>query len=103
MHELLVLDPGDNIGVATRPLPQGHVVSLGGQNIVLARATPTGHKVAVRAIAPGERVVKYGVPIGSATTTILPGDYVHTHNLKSDYIPTWTLDQGHRFIDGAST
>jgi hypothetical protein len=33
-------------------------------------------------------VVKYGAPIGSATRDIGPGEYVHTHNVKSDYLPT---------------
>jgi hypothetical protein len=33
-------------------------------------------------------VIKYGAPIGSATRDIAPGEYVHTHNLKSDYLPT---------------
>ena len=37
----------------------------------------------------GERIVKYGAPIGSARGDIAPGAYVHTHNLASDYIPTW--------------
>ena len=46
---------------------------------------------AMRAIAAGERIVKYNCPIGSATAPIAPGDYVHTHNVASDYLPTYTL------------
>ena len=42
-----------------------------------------------RPIAAGEKVFKYGAPIGSATQPIAPGDYVHTRNLKSDYLPTY--------------
>ncbi len=44
---------------------------------------PAGHKIAVRPIEPGEPVVKYGFPIGAATTAIAPGAWVHTHNLKT--------------------
>ncbi|MCP8939600.1 UxaA family hydrolase [Alsobacter sp. SYSU M60028] len=89
---LLVLDPGDNIAVATRDLAAGESVRAGDIALTLERATATGHKVAVRPIRAGEKVVKFRVPIGSATRDIRPGDYVHLHNLKSDYIATYTLD-----------
>lgn len=97
---LLLLHPADNVAMATCDLPAGRRIRIGTTTVVLERATPTGHKVAVRPIAAGERIVKYAVPIGSATRDIAPGDYVHTHNLKSDYIPTYTLDTGHRFEEG---
>ena len=51
-----------------------------------------GHKVAVRDIAAGEKVLKFGCPIGSATRPILAGQHVHVHNLRSDYLPTFTLE-----------
>ena len=44
---------------------------------------PAGHKFALRAIAEGEYVVKYGEIIGKATQTIAEGEWVHTHNVKS--------------------
>jgi len=65
---------------------------------VLARAVEVGHKFAIRRIAKGERVVKYGAPIGVATQDIAPGEYVHLHNVTSDYIPTYTFDAGHEFL-----
>lgn len=43
-----------------------------------------GHKYALRAIAAGENVIKYGMPIGHATCAIAPGEHVHTHNLKTN-------------------
>jgi hypothetical protein len=46
---------------------------------------PRGHKIARRAIAVGEKVVKYGAPIGLATQPIQPGQHVHLHNVKSAY------------------
>ncbi len=42
---------------------------------------PAGHKVALRDIAQGELVHKYGQPIGKATQQIKCGDLVHSHNL----------------------
>ena len=43
-----------------------------------------GHKYAIRPIAPGENVIKYGMPIGHAKVQIDPGEHVHTHNLASN-------------------
>jgi hypothetical protein len=54
--------------------------------------------VAARDIAAGEKIIKYGVPIGSATRDIGAGEHVHTHNVQSDYIPTYLReDQGRLF------
>ena len=44
-------------------------------------------------IAKGEIIVKYSCPIGTATAAIAPGDYVHTHNVESNYLPTYTLPE----------
>ena len=42
-----------------------------------------GHKYALRDIAAGEPVIKYGNPIGIATAPIKKGEHVHTHNVKT--------------------
>jgi hypothetical protein len=83
----------DNVAVALRPLRAGETVLLGDIPIRIERDTAVGHKIAARPIAAGERIVKYNCPIGSATVAIAPGDYVHTHNVASDYLPTYTLPQ----------
>ena len=44
---------------------------------------PYGHKVALTAIHIGEEIIKYGEAIGVATQEIVPGDYVHAHNMDS--------------------
>ena len=43
-----------------------------------------GHKYAIRPIAEGEDVMKYGMPIGHATRAIAPGEHVHSHNLATN-------------------
>jgi len=88
----LQLSPDDNVGVATRTLEAGQSIVVEGRPVTLPERIPTGHKVAIRPIAAGEKVKKYGAPIGSATCAIGPGEYVHTHNLQSDYLPTYTRD-----------
>lgn len=88
-RRILVLSPEDNVAVACSDLAAGESVVIDGQDVTIERDIPTGHKLARRAIAAGDTVLKYGAPIGSARAAIPPGCYVHTHNLKSDYIPTW--------------
>lgn len=97
---LLRLDAGDNVAVATRNLEAGEPVVFDGATLAMERRVPTGHKVATRAIAAGERIVKYRVPIGSAIVAIAAGQYVHTHNMKSDYIATFTFEKGKQFEEG---
>ncbi len=86
---LLQLSPGDNICAARATIQAGETIQIDGRAVTVSQEIPTGHKIAVRPIAAGEKVLKYGAPIGSATRAIRPGDYVHTHNLKSDYLPTY--------------
>jgi altronate dehydratase small subunit len=101
MNPLLRLAETDPVAVATRDIAAGEQVRVGDAAIAVAAAVPLGHKVALRRIAAGERVEKYRVPIGTATADIAPGEIVHTHNLRSDYIPTYTLESGHRFGEEA--
>ena len=88
---LLRLAPEDNIVVALRKLRAGESVLLDGGELVVERDVAVGHKLAARAIAEGEIIVKYNCPIGRATCAIAAGDYVHTHNVASNYLPTYTL------------
>ena len=44
---------------------------------------PYGHKIAVRDIAEGEHIMKYGESIGAASRNIARGEYVHIHNMKA--------------------
>jgi altronate dehydratase small subunit len=82
------VDPDDNVAVAAGAVRAGQTVAFEGRELRASDDIPTGHKVAVARIAAGAKVIKYGSPIGSATRDILAGEHVHTHNLKSDYLPT---------------
>jgi len=44
---------------------------------------PIGHKLAIRAIAKGDTIMKYGVDIGRAIADIEPGAHLHVHNVKT--------------------
>ena len=96
---LLLMSREDNCLIARVDLKAGDVVAIDGCPVTLPGNVHLGHKVARRDLAPGEKVVRYGAIIGTATAPIAIGAHIHTHNLESDYIPTYTLDQdGHHFI-----
>lgn len=80
MPDFIHIHPSDNVAVALRPIPAGTVFSG-----VTARADiPQGHKMALCAMESGAQVVKYGFSIGHATAPISAGDWVHTHNMKTN-------------------
>ncbi len=89
---LLTLHPNDNVCTAAAAIAAGTSLEIGGRAVVVSRKIPLGFKVAARAIHSGEKILKYGVPIGSATREIAAGEIVHLDNMKSDYLPTYTLD-----------
>jgi len=98
---VLVLAPGDNVAVAKSDIESGTALTVMGQAVTLKTRVEVGHKFAFKRVAKGEKLVKYGAPIGVATQDIAPGDYMHIHNVTSDYIPTYTLDEGHEFFKEA--
>jgi hypothetical protein len=79
----LVISDRDNVATALEPLAAGRRLDLGEHVVTLLENVPSGHKVALRAIAAGHPVVKYGSPIGVASADIAAGAHVHTHNLAS--------------------
>ena len=85
------LAPDDNVAVALRPLGRGESITLDGVALTVERDIAVGHKLAARPIEVGEIILKYNCPIGIATHAIAAGHYVHTHNVKSGYMPTYTL------------
>lgn len=98
----LRIDPRDNVAVALEAAAPGAEVSVPGATLRTLEPIPTGHKVALVPIAEGERVVKYGAPVGLATRAIAAGAWVHTHNVRTDlsgtleysYKPTAAPDLG---------
>lgn len=85
------LAAADNVAIALRALRPGEAFVLDGIALAPDRDLAVGHKIAARAIAEGDTILKYNCPIGIATQAISAGHYVHTHNVKSGYLPTYTL------------
>lgn len=81
--ELLRVHSDDHVVTALRDLAAGETVGVDGAALTLVDAIPRGHKIALRPIAAGEPVLKFGFPIGRATGAIAAGAHVHTHNLHT--------------------
>ena len=95
-RRLLRLHPDDNCLVAVRPLPAGEMLLVDGAAVKLELALPVGHKVAARHLGPGEAVVKCGAIIGRTSTDVAAGQYLHLHNVLSNYLAA-------HLVGGAST
>ena len=80
------LAPQDNVAVALRPLRAGETVALGGATLHVERDVAVGHKLAARAIAAGETIVKYNCPIGRATLRDRAGR-VRSHAQRREQLP----------------
>jgi altronate dehydratase len=75
----LTVHPDDNVATLLDFQVDDHTTQDG---LKLADPVPFGHKVARRAIAQGQAVIKYGVSIGTATQDIQAGAHVHVHNCR---------------------
>lgn len=76
----LHLHPSDDVAIAKVTLPSGTILDRT-PPITIQRFIPSGHKIALREIAVGAPIRRYGQIIGFATQLIQPGDHVHIHNL----------------------
>lgn len=87
MSRAVLLHPADDVAVLIEPVDAGAEIELvcgpGGSSLIAAASLPLGHKVAIRPLAAGDVVRKYGEAIGRMTAAAHPGEHVHVHNLVS--------------------
>lgn len=96
MIAALQIHPKDTVAVALRPLTRGEIPEP--LCFPLQEGILPGHKIALRDIAAGEQIIKYGSPIGHAIKDISQGALVHTGNMASNleglleysYSPSYT-------------
>lgn len=96
---VLLLSADDNCLIAATTLSAGTALDIEGETVVLAATIELGHKLARRALPAGAKVLRYGAPIGHVTQDVAKGEHLHTHNLESDYLPTYTHDAGHAYVE----
>ena len=62
----------------------GWIMDEGRMTAVTAKQDiPIGHKVALRDMAVGDTVVKYGIDMGKVIEPIAAGEHAHVHNIKT--------------------
>ena len=81
--KVIVITPRDNVATALEALAAGQTIDANGRLVTVQEPIANGHKVALAAIRSGEPVIKYGNPIGTATSDIAAGSHVHVHNVAS--------------------
>ena len=105
----LLLTPNDDVAAVLGTLSTEREVSVtlsaSGELLRKLKALsdiPFGHKIAVRSIANGRKIIRYGYPIGVATKDIAEGEHVHSHNMRSLLSPAAKRDEDQRVWRSAS-
>ncbi len=88
--QAILLHPTDNILVCVAHIHSGEEILIDEQRVRVQNDIEVGHKLSRRALVVGEKVYRYGAPIGSITHAVNKGEHVHLHNMQSDYIPSHT-------------
>jgi (2R)-sulfolactate sulfo-lyase subunit alpha len=90
MIHFVLHDAGDTVavvvveGVKAGMDLQGWIMDEDKTMTVTARQdVPIGHKVALRDMAVGDTVLKYGIDIGRVVAPIQAGEHAHVHNIKT--------------------
>src|SRR5271169_2639414 len=95
------LHPGDSVVIARATLLPGTPVADG---VAAMERIPAGHKAAVRAIAAGEPIRRYGQIIGFASRAIAPGCHAHVHNCEmGDFAKDYAYGADAKPTDYANT
>lgn len=84
MMKMIHIHPDDNVAVALAEVKKGDTAELDKCVVTVAEDIQRGHKMALRDIAEGEKIIKYGYPIGHASRAVKAGEWVHVHNVKTD-------------------
>lgn len=82
MTTALLINPSDNVAVLFHEVKKGEFVFVQNKQITSKTDIPAGHKICIKPIHKGERIIKYGLPIGLAIEDITIGEWVHSHNVS---------------------
>ncbi|XKE46425.1 UxaA family hydrolase [Halomonas organivorans] len=88
--DFVVHDADDSVGVAVvEGIQAGQELTgwvMEEDQIITCQVSdpiPIGHKLAIRNLAEGDTVIKYGVDIGRVIQPIKQGEHLHVHNVKT--------------------
>lgn len=83
-NNAIKINDNDNVVVALRNITAGEEIF----GVKAVDNIDRGHKMALVDIKEGENIIKYGYPIGHATQDIKAGEWVHSHNVKTNLSST---------------
>ena len=86
LKNFIFMNPDDNCATALEDVLKDSQLHIKQSSIIINQNIPLGHKIALTDIKKGDLVKKYGHTIGVATEDINKGDWIHTHNLTSQYL-----------------
>ena len=86
INNFIIMNLDDNCVTALGDISKGSQIQIKESSIIIKQNISLGHKIALEDIKKGDLVKKYGHPIGIATENINKGDWIHTHNLTSQYL-----------------
>lgn len=84
MLEYIKINNHDNVLLALKKIKAGTIVLDNDLEIILQEDILPGHKIAIKDIKEGDNIIKYGNPIGHAIKDIRQGEWIHSHNLKTN-------------------
>jgi len=82
----IIMNQDDNCATALEDISKDSQIQIRESSIIINHNIPLGHKIALEDIRKGDLVKKYGHTIGFATEDINRGDWIHIHNLTSQYL-----------------
>ena len=86
-RDAIAIKAEDNVATALRDLGKGDVAAVGvgdrTVSVTVRDAITFGHKFALKDIAKGDDILKYGEVIGRATAAIPQGAHAHVQNIES--------------------
>lgn len=81
---LMQIHEVDNVAVVLENVKAGEAIAAAGITLIALEDIDKGHKIALKDVKQGEDIIKYGFPIGHAVVDIKAGNWVHTHNCKTN-------------------
>src|SRR5436309_9940746 len=84
MHNVLQLDPRDNVLIALTDLQRGETVEHSGKQYTLVAGVPAKHKFAMEDLPTGASVTMYGVLVGKILRPVRRGELLTTANVHHE-------------------
>lgn len=88
MKSWIQINSNDNVVIALKPIAKGTEIMVAGAAITLQQDVEKGHKIAIEEIQPNGMLTKYGEFFGHATQPVQAGEWVHSHNARTNLSDT---------------